>query len=50
MDRLRMGLSFALLFFRFYLVIKQSLLVVIFIQFYQVLSGAVKISVAFMPF
>lgn len=34
MDRLRMGLSFVLLFFRFYLVIKQSLLVVILIQFY----------------
>ncbi len=50
MERLRMGLSLVLSFFRFYLAIKQSLLVVIPIQFYQVLSGAVKISVAFMPF
>ncbi len=49
MEHLRMGLSFVLSFFRFYLVIKQSLLVVILIHFYQMLSGAVKISVAFMP-
>ncbi len=34
MDRLRMGVKLCLIVFRFYLVIKQSLLVVIFIQFY----------------
>ncbi len=50
MDRLRMGVKLCFIVFRFYLVIKQSLLVVILIHFYQMLSGAVKISVAFMPF
>lgn len=44
------GVKLCLIVFRFYLVIKQSLLVVILIQFYQAFSGAVKISVAFMPF
>lgn len=34
MDRLRMGVKPCFIIFRFYLVIKQSLLVVIFIQFY----------------
>lgn len=50
MECLRMGVELCLIVLRFYLVIKQSLLVVILIQFYQTLSGAVKISVAFMPF
>lgn len=34
MDRLRMGVKLCFIVFRFYLVIKQSLLVVIPIQFY----------------
>ncbi len=50
MERLKMGVKLCLIVFRFYLVIKQSLLVVILIQFYQAFSGAVKISVAFMSF
>ncbi len=50
MERLKMGVKLCLIVFRFYLVIKQGLLVVILIHFYQMLSGAVKISVAFMPF
>ncbi len=44
------GVKLSFIVLRFYLIIKQSLLVVIFIQFYQALRGAVKISVAFMPF
>ncbi len=34
MDRLRMGVKLCFIVLKFYLVIKQSLLVVIFIQFY----------------